>query len=496
MKSLFKNNTTAGITQKLAVGTSISIVGLIVLGTTTPANAQVGITSLDAAYQRGTSSSYDTTVANPCSTGNYSSGCDSNINMQFGDGTANDLKLSGFNVGTQSYSLIQLADTVAFRRVNGQGATGERQLVFFEYNTNNKIKSSYTNTMAEAMLSTIINRGIDNAFSNDNSTASNNIERIDYIVSSGLAVPNANLGDIGFLILERGGNDPFKIAAITSLDANGKPASFGLLKSVATTTWGKIGPNVQTAVMRREENQTAFRPSHLVGNQAISGVYVSISSLGITPGQKIYGYALFPNDITASNDLINLSDFPTTTSGGSGEGGLDLMAGGGIFMLNSLSTISGTLYEDTNANGDFDTNEPKLPKDITVKLLDNNNNVIATTTTDSNGNYTFTGVANGNYKIQVDTSDTDIPTGYTLKTANDLVVNVSGSPITDQNFGFTIPPSNPIVLLIKRITAINQIALTNIIDGVDNGNPESPNYVPAPKDADDNHPNWVSNFLR
>jgi len=167
-----------------------------------------------------------------------------------------------------------------------------------------------------------------------------------------------------------------------------------------------------------------------------------------------------------------------------------------IDVVQPTLTISGTLYEDTNTNSDFDTNEPKLPKDITVKLLDTNNNIITTTNTDDNGNYTFTGIANGTYKIQVDTTDTEIPTGYTLGTPNDLAVTVSGSPITDQNFGFTIPPSNPIVLLIKRITAINQIALTNIVDGVDNGNPESPNYVPAPKDADDNHPNWISNFLR
>ncbi|MBE9216711.1 hypothetical protein IQ247_29345 [Plectonema cf. radiosum LEGE 06105] len=442
MKSLFKNNTTKSKIPKLGLGAGVCIVSAITIATTSPVNAQVAITSLDATYQTGTSSSYDTTVANPCSPGNYPGGCDSNINMQFGVGTSNDLKLSGFKVGTQSYSLIQLADSVAFRRVNGQGATGERQLVFFEYNTNNQIKSSYTNTMAEAMLSTIINRGIDNAFSNDNSTASNNIERIDYIISAGLAVPSANLGDIGFLILERGGNDPFKIAAITSLDANGKPASFGLLKSVATSTWGKIGPNVQTAVMRREESETAFRPSHLVTSQTISGVYVSIASLDIPPGEKIYGYALFPNDITASNDLINLTNFPTDTSGASGEGGLDLMAGGGIFMLNSLTTVSGTLYEDTDGDKNLGGTEPKLPANISVNLLDTNNNIITTTNTDNNGNYTFTGVSNGTYKIQVDTTDTDIPSGYTLRTPNDLSVTVSGSAVTNQNFGFDKPSAN------------------------------------------------------
>lgn len=37
---------------------------------------------------------------------------------------------------------------------------------------------------------------------------------------------------------------------------------------------------------------------------------------------------------------------------------------------------------------------------ITVNLLDNNNNVIATTTTSASGQYTFTGLANANYKVR------------------------------------------------------------------------------------------------
>ncbi|MEO1431820.1 MAG: lamin tail domain-containing protein [Cyanobacteria bacterium J06633_8] len=54
----------------------------------------------------------------------------------------------------------------------------------------------------------------------------------------------------------------------------------------------------------------------------------------------------------------------------------------------------------------------------------------------------------------------------------------------------------PLVILIKRVTALNNQPYTNIIDGVDTGNSTSTNYVPAPKDADDNHPNWLSNFLQ
>ena len=141
VKSLFKN-TAVSISNKLAAGTSLSISIAIA---TTPANAQVGITNLDATYQTGTSSSYSTQVANPCNTSSYPSGCGSNINMQFGVGATNDLNLSGFSVGGDNYSLIQLADSIAFRRIDGQGATGERQLVFFEYNTNNEIRTSYTN---------------------------------------------------------------------------------------------------------------------------------------------------------------------------------------------------------------------------------------------------------------------------------------------------------------------------------------------------------------
>ncbi|TFI51273.1 hypothetical protein BLD44_026935 [Mastigocladus laminosus UU774] len=159
------------------------------------------------------------------------------------------------------------------------------------------------------------------------------------------------------------------------------------------------------------------------------------------------------------------------------------------------TTISGTLYEDTDGGNDLDATEPKLPANITVKLLDSNNNLITSTTTNTNGTYIFTGVTSGNYKIQVDTTDTDIPPGYTLGTPNNLAVTVSGSSLTNQNFGFDKPvSSNPNILLVKRITAINESSFTDFIDGVNNNN--SPNYVPTPRDTDDNNSNWQSNYLQ
>ena len=158
-------------------------------------------------------------------------------------------------------------------------------------------------------------------------------------------------------------------------------------------------------------------------------------------------------------------------------------------------TISGTLYEDSDGSDDLDATEPKLPANITVNLLDNSDNVIKTTTTDANGAYTFTEVLNGNYKIQVDITDTDIPSGYTLGTPNDLAVTVAGSPFTNQNFGFD-KPSNPNVLLIKRITKINNATTTNSGDNLsiynqEESNPYDDNKLdnPAPDPVDTDK--WV-----
>ncbi|PAX57108.1 SdrD B-like domain-containing protein [Brunnivagina elsteri] len=105
--------------------------------------------------------------------------------------------------------------------------------------------------------------------------------------------------------------------------------------------------------------------------------------------------------------------------------------------------ISGTLYEDSDRSDDLNATEPKLPANITVNLLDSSNNVLKTTTTDANGAYTFTGVTNGSYKIQADTTDTDISPDLTLGTPNDLAVTVTNTNITGQNFGFDrniVPP--------------------------------------------------------
>ncbi|MBD2325647.1 SdrD B-like domain-containing protein [Alkalinema sp. FACHB-956] len=166
-----------------------------------------------------------------------------------------------------------------------------------------------------------------------------------------------------------------------------------------------------------------------------------------------------------------------------------------LATLNITAKITGTLYRDSDGNDQLGGSEAKLPANITVKLLDTNNNVLQTTTTDANGDYTFAGVVNGNYKIQVDTSDPDIPAGFVLGTPNNLAVTLSTSDITGQNFGFDLNPlgSQSKLLLVKRITAINNSTTSRRANGTI---VDLTAFDDDSNTLDDNHPSWPSNSLK
>lgn len=250
-------------------------------------------------------------------------------------GTGNDIKLTGFSVGEQYYSLQELVDEVKFQRVNNDQVEGERHIFFLERDSNNNIVSTDFSTMEDAVRSEFINRGTDNVFANLGGVNENNIERVDFLIDGGLTVNSQFLNNAGFLLLERGGNDPFKVAAITAVDSNGNPTAFGNLISVPKSTWGNSGIGVKTNVYQNEvdnDEWPGYRKTAELSSQNIHGIFISVASLGIDINDTIYGYALFPSDINSSNDLVGLSDFPQDTSTNSGEGGLDLISSGGFFV--------------------------------------------------------------------------------------------------------------------------------------------------------------------
>ncbi len=253
-----------------------------------------------------------------------------------------------FTISGKTYVKFSNFDTIIIRRVANAWipTAGNKQQIYCEGpgtvdNTTYIIPFpvaypvvSGCTYMEKVMKEGYINRGSDNLFNNDSASdrTYNNIERVDFVYIAGMATSTPSAA--GFLIAERGGNDPFKIAAIKSIDASGNPASFGTVLSVGTASYGSAIMSAATYVMRKDISDNVLRPFSLVSSQNIKAIFIKFSDLGITSGQNIYGYSLMGNDVTATTsvqllDYTNNTYFPQTTT--TANGGMDLSSAPGIF---------------------------------------------------------------------------------------------------------------------------------------------------------------------
>ncbi|WP_176439139.1 DUF11 domain-containing protein [Puniceibacterium sediminis] len=139
--------------------------------------------------------------------------------------------------------------------------------------------------------------------------------------------------------------------------------------------------------------------------------------------------------------------------------------------------ISGTLYQDADGSDTRDTGEPGLPAGITVTLHDDNgtpadpadDTLALTTETTADGSYAFGTVDSTlTYRIEVDTTDPEIPAGLTLSTTNPLtgVAVTTGAETTDQDFGFVAAPTAADLSLSKSVvSAANGLPVTQATAG-------------------------------
>jgi hypothetical protein len=351
----------------LAVGTMCSL--------TTVAQSPIVAFATSYVAAPSTVSNYTVLPANP---GSFLSCLTSNFKYTFSNGAANKLRLVSFTANAQTFLVSTSAPSVVkIRRVNNTNATGNRSILFMETAaasavacpslTNLNFKTPYTDSMEVALNSNAINWGTDNLFTNtgNGSGNNNNIERVDVIFPSGLASPSA--ADAGFAIMERGNNDahdPFRIAAILSLNASGNPTSFGPVKTCTAGngsnngSWGHpstVNGNIQLAVhvMRKDAAEPFLRVSSDI-NQEFGGVFFTLANLGIAANQTIYGYALIGADGTAnptSAQLLNINDaavYPTNTPESSG--GLDLIAVTGTFSRGTVLAVQPNGLNTTTSN--------------------------------------------------------------------------------------------------------------------------------------------------
>jgi hypothetical protein len=181
------------------------------------------------------------------------------------------------------------------------------------------------------------------------------------------------------------------------------------------------------------------------GDSALSGITVTlVDSTGKTIATTTtdnYGNYSFKNvptgtykvvvPTTAGSNVIETTD-PLTVTITANQTVCNVNFG---YTKPAPGCVTGKVYVDGNKNGAYNSGETVL-SGVTVALVDSTGKTIATTTTDCNGNYTFSNVPAGSYKVIVPTS-----TGSNvIETTDPLAVTVtSGQTTANNNFGYVKP---------------------------------------------------------
>ncbi|KYG84092.1 hypothetical protein AWW67_02985 [Roseivirga seohaensis] len=285
---------------------------------------------------------YSTTTVNPANTSYTAtapSDASNNINAStsytVNYGTGNDFILNGYTIGGSSYNNFLQPDTLIIQRTDGG------RFVNIWYTLNNLTANTVSLDGlevddADAIYQTgSLITGYDNILVNTDDEASGSIqaqiERVDVIWYTGIVTCEPN--NAVFPVIERGGNDEIKIAAITALDGNGNPSAYSNMVNIEDSDWPGTGNSFNNyLILRRQTVGQNPLPLINIGTfagqsaQTIQGVGVSFTELGISANQVVYGYSIFAFDTNATDHtLTDINTFPTNTT--ALNSGLDLVAG-------------------------------------------------------------------------------------------------------------------------------------------------------------------------
>ncbi len=197
------------------------------------------------------------------------------------------------------------------------------------------------------------------------------------------------------------------------------------------------------------------------GNYIFSGLdatltyKIKVDTTTLPNGGVGWSNNIDPDAGTASESVLDLS-VPVNN--------IDLAQDFGYISLIE-NTIMGTIWADNDGNGTLTDGTGTTPNElsngidnVTVVLTDLNGNVLATTTSDVNGDYSFTNLPNGSYRVIVtdkfnqlaNMRHTDGPSAGTNNNSQDdtgYLVAVSGGVTNDTaDFGYQPVVTTPITL--------------------------------------------------
>ena len=108
-------------------------------------------------------------------------------------------------------------------------------------------------------------------------------------------------------------------------------------------------------------------------------------------------------------------------------------------------SIAGRVYRDSDKSGSYTDGEETF-SGVTVDLLDKDGNVVATTTTDKDGNYSFSKLPAGTYRVKVHPDgdlvgldQTEDPDGIADSMSGEITIGFDNQLVTGVNFGYVAP---------------------------------------------------------
>ena len=142
--------------------------------------------------------------------------------------------VTSITAGGQTYNIIAPADSVTIRKNQGNTKSPDYNPIWYQGSVTGStinLKGTRQNSLSDALKQNDVYVGVDNLFSNRQGGNGDNVrsERLDVVFNGGLTASANKV----FGVFDRGNksgpnsHDPFKIAAITSVDANGNPTSYG-----------------------------------------------------------------------------------------------------------------------------------------------------------------------------------------------------------------------------------------------------------------------------